>query len=335
MSDLAIAEHERAIERIRSLHPSLCIVENEQTQVVTDRLFAHVTDSDLADIEASLHEAPEDIRRQFLSESPSAFRSGAVTLASKYSKGDFLRRANLSTAVPPPDIHSMARPRIWMGDQYHANMIAEILTQDGIGLPEHGTYLDFGCSSGRIVRTLCAAFQKAQWHGCDPQETAIAWARDNLQKEICFKVSPLSPPTSYSDGQFDGAFAISIWSHYGESAAKRWLAEMARIIRRGGWLLITTCGLQTLIHSLENKRRNPALCISMAETAARNGFAFHDSFGKKGDWGIPNVDWGFAVILPTWLLREANACGFDLAGYHPGRLLKNQDVYLLYRRHRR
>lgn len=124
MSDLAIAEHERAIERIRSLHPSLCIVENEQTQVVTDRLFAHVTDSDLADIEASLHEAPEDIRRQFLSESPSAFRSGAVTLASKYSKGDFLRRANLSTALPPPDIIQDACSRTRMSICYTADIVA-------------------------------------------------------------------------------------------------------------------------------------------------------------------------------------------------------------------
>ena len=37
--------------------------------------------------------------------------------------------------------------------------------------------LDFGCSSGRVVRALQAAYPQAEWHGVDPNEPAIAWAQ--------------------------------------------------------------------------------------------------------------------------------------------------------------
>ena len=40
--------------------------------------------------------------------------------------------------------------------------------------------LDFGCSSGRVVRALAAAWPEAEWHGCDPNADAIAWAREHL-----------------------------------------------------------------------------------------------------------------------------------------------------------
>ena len=38
----------------------------------------------------------------------------------------------------------------------------------------HG--LDFGCSSGRVVRVLATAYPNVSWHGCDPNRPAIEWA---------------------------------------------------------------------------------------------------------------------------------------------------------------
>ena len=95
--------------------------------------------------------------------------------------------------------------------------------------------LDFGCSSGRVVRVLAAAFPELDWHGCDPIPDAIEWARANLPG-IAFERSPEYPPLPYADGQFDFAFAISIWSHFAEGAALDWLREMHRVLRPGGRL---------------------------------------------------------------------------------------------------
>ena len=59
--------------------------------------------------------------------------------------------------------------------------------------------LDFGCSSGRVVRVLAAAYPELDWHGCDPIPDAIEWARANLPG-IAFERSPEYPPLPYADG---------------------------------------------------------------------------------------------------------------------------------------
>ena len=39
---------------------------------------------------------------------------------------------------------------------------------------------NFGCSSGRVVRVLQAAFPQTRWYGCDPLESSINWAKRHL-----------------------------------------------------------------------------------------------------------------------------------------------------------
>ena len=107
--------------------------------------------------------------------------------------------------------------------------------------------LDFGCSSGRVVRVLAAAYPDVSWSGCDPIESSIVWARENLPG-IEFEVSPVEPPLPYEDASFDFVFAISIWSHFSAGAALRWWDEMHRMLRPGGHLVLTTHGYQTIAH---------------------------------------------------------------------------------------
>jgi methylase of polypeptide subunit release factors len=56
-------------------------------------------------------------------------------------------------------------------------MVASALASVGVGIESAAAGLDFGCSSGRLVLVLAAAYPRCGWHGCDPNGPAIEWAR--------------------------------------------------------------------------------------------------------------------------------------------------------------
>jgi SAM-dependent methyltransferase len=221
------------------------------------------------------------------------------------------------------------------GSYYFADLVLDALQASGGQLTEGAHALDFSCSSGRVVRTLAAARPDVQWHGCDPNRGAIAWAAENLPG-IAFFVSDTSPPLPFTDGFFELAFAISVWSHYSAAAALRWLEEMYRVIRPGGHLLLTTHGLHAC--TWFSRHRDAGFDGKfgrswITETAARleqNGHCFWEVFGKKGDWGVVDRDWGLAFFTPEWLLANVTPA-WSVRSYRIGRAHDNQDVYLLER----
>ena len=216
------------------------------------------------------------------------------------------------------------------GALYDADLVAEALGRAGADIGEARRGLDFGCSSGRLVRALDAAWPETEWHGCDPNADAIAWARDHLPG-IAFERSPLEPPLPYEDGAFDVVCAISIWSHYGEQAAQAWLAEMHRVISPGGRLVLTAHGMQSVAHYARTGQRAAAELDRVRAALYRTGFFFLDEFGPEGDWGVRHPQWGTSFFTPEWLLARA-VPDWAVEDYAVGRNADNQDVYVLRRR---
>ena len=159
------------------------------------------------------------------------------------------------------------------------------------------------CSSGRVVRPLAAAFPHIHWRGCDPNEAAIAWASRHLT-EIEFFVSPQLPPLPIARGELDLVYAISIWSHFAPDLGLRWFDEMHRVIKPGGLLAITTHGLQSVSYYAETGLRPSSQCRDILDSLYRSGFWYAPEFGKAGDFGIVNPDWGTAFLSPEWLLTK-------------------------------
>jgi SAM-dependent methyltransferase len=191
--------------------------------------------------------------------------------------------------------------------------------------------LDFGCSSGRVVRVLAAAFPEVEWHGCDPQPKPIAWARENVPR-IEFSVSPEQPPLQHDDGFFDAVFAISIWSHYGEHAARIWLDEMHRVVRPGGHVLLTFHGFTSIAYYVAHGGHTRRESVKLAADLYRDGFWFAQYWkDDQGDHGIRNPDWGMAFLTTEWLLNEV-VPRWSVVGYGAGRAEGNQDLIVLQRR---
>ncbi|PWU25610.1 MAG: class I SAM-dependent methyltransferase, partial [Candidatus Rokuibacteriota bacterium] len=69
----------------------------------------------------------------------------------------------------------------------------------------------------------------------------IAWCRENLQfAEV--SVNATSPPLAYGESTFDLVYAFSVFTHLTEEAQHAWIADCRRVLRPGGYLLISTLG---------------------------------------------------------------------------------------------
>ncbi len=115
--------------------------------------------------------------------------------------------------------------------------------------------LDFGCSSGRAVRVLAAALPGRRVARLRPHRGRHrVGAGEHRRRRV--PAQPRGPAAALRGRVASTAsFAISIWSHFSASAAESWLAEMQRIVKPGGALLLTTHGLQTVAHDHRTHRR--------------------------------------------------------------------------------
>jgi SAM-dependent methyltransferase len=99
--------------------------------------------------------------------------------------------------------------------------------------------LDFGCGCGRVTR---------YWRdfggtvaGSDLSGDAVTWCRANLPFAR-FERNDLEPPLAFEDGAFDLVYGLSVFTHLGVDTQRSWFAELERVLRPGGLLLLTTHG---------------------------------------------------------------------------------------------
>jgi SAM-dependent methyltransferase len=318
----ALAEPRPSARASRTLSPAPLM-----RAPVTDLLYERLEPGDVASIEERLAPAEAAL---WETAGPQDRKRLTLAFVAHYELQPALRHSGLSAAMPDAAVHSMAHGAPAAGGStYYADLVADSLAASGFDLEAGQTLLDFGCSSGRVVRVLAAAHPEVEWHGCDPIPDAIEWAQANLPG-IQFERSPEYPPLPYADGQFDAVFAISIWSHFAEQAALDWLAEMHRAIRPGGRLLLTTHGEQTIVHTANEGLRSTEQLDAVRQALARDGFWYAAEFGDVGDHGVANPDWGTAFLSAEWLLAKLTP-EWRVLLFRPGMVELNQDLYVLER----
>jgi SAM-dependent methyltransferase len=294
----------------------------------TERLYARLSSADVAAVEERLEPAHRD---KWLSAEGPARRQLTLLYGVWYRVPGVLERTGLRPDEPPEHVHAMARgPLAAGGSSYDADMIAEAVEGAGTPMDEVRRALDFGCSSGRALRALAAAWPAIEWHGVDPNADAVAWASEHVPG-ASFGQSPTDPPLGFDGHAFDLVYAISIWSHFGEDAARRWLDEMHRLLRPGGLLVMTVHGYRSVEHAAEIGSRPPRQLEQIRRALYRTGFWFAPEFGEDGDHGVKHRDWGTSFMTAEWLTRQV-APRWLVANWAVGRNSGNQDVVTLIRR---
>lgn len=315
------------LRRVRGHSPAPAPAGSESAEV-TDRLYARLGSLEIEEVERRLF---GDEAALLAGASPSERRRILLTLGAYYRVPNLLKKTGLTFATPPESVHAMSRGKLaGIGSLHYADLIMEAVRHAGVKWSGAGRALDFGCSSGRVVRVLAAAYPQMEWFGCDPNAEAIAWAQHHLPN-IAFDVNSLEPPLPYADGQFDMVFAISIWSHFGASAAIRWFYEMRRIIRKGGHLIFTTHGYRSIEYYARNGARPATQLNEIRQSLQRTGFWYCNEFGERGDWGVTHTEWGTAFMASDWWLTRL-CSEWAALWFRPGRVEGNQDLIVLERR---
>lgn len=197
------------------------------------------------------------------------------------------------------------------GGRRAAECIRDAATRQGKPLEEMHAVLDFGCGCGRVLRHL-AGVSGPRLCGCDYNRELIAWSRRHLPFGE-FTTNELAPPLPWPDWSFDLVWALSVFTHLPEELQRSWIAELRRVLRPGGLLLVTTQGTHyadQLTPAERTRFENGELVVRYREAPGTNlCSAFH----------------------PEAYVRESFAAGFELAEFLPAGATGNphQDLLVL------
>jgi SAM-dependent methyltransferase len=114
--------------------------------------------------------------------------------------------------------------------------LCQVLSRNGIRIERLGRILDFGCGCGRLIRHL-PTVTRARLFGVDYNSKLVEWCQANLRGR--FTPNNLLPPLGFKDAAFDLVYAFSVLTHLRQDTQLIWLAELRRVLRPGGHLLVT------------------------------------------------------------------------------------------------
>ncbi len=98
--------------------------------------------------------------------------------------------------------------------------------------------LEWGCSSGRVLRHMPDLVIGAACWGCDIDAWSINWAAAHLAPPLRLFRSTTTPSLPLETGAFDLVYAVSVFTHLSDHF-DAWLMELRRILRPGGVLVAT------------------------------------------------------------------------------------------------
>jgi SAM-dependent methyltransferase len=178
--------------------------------------------------------------------------------------------------LPPASLRAQIGPRhadaaffLHSGKQ-HADLVRDVLREQGAEIEDLGALLDWGCGCGRVLRQW-SGLPGARVFGCDINPKMVQWCAANLDfAEV--SVTELEPPLPYADSTFDLIYAFSVFTHLSEQLQQEWMSECLRVLRPGGYLLISTMGeyylgLQRLSESEQQAFANGELVVLYERSA--------------------------------------------------------------------
>jgi SAM-dependent methyltransferase len=126
------------------------------------------------------------------------------------------------------------------GGRLASTSMQAILNQQGVNIERLEAVLDFGSGAGRVMRQW-RSLKGPALHGTDYNPDLVAWCAANLPF-AAFRVNRLDAGVDYRDASFDLVYAFSVFTHLDSAGQLFWIAELARVLKPGGFLFVSTHG---------------------------------------------------------------------------------------------
>jgi len=140
----------------------------------------------------------------------------------------------------------------------------------------------------------------AQLTGTDVNAASIAWCRRHLP-EIAFAANRPEPPLPLPAATFDIVLCRSVFTHLSESMHRAWIAELRRVLKPGGLIMLTSHGdhFRQLCLSAEEQRRYD-----------EGQLVIHGSVNEGAKW--------FAAFHSPLFVRRNLLAGMEILRHLPG-----------------
>ena len=165
-----------------------------------------------------------------------------------------------------------------------ADAILNILRKNGRIIDDFERILDFGCGCGRIARHW-QNLEGLKLYGTDINLKLIEWSRQNLTFGQ-FGTNELELALEFADNYFDFIYAVAVFGHFREELQKHWINELRRVLKPGGFLLITVKGKNRMGELTEKEaaefRSGKFVVIEPENSGANYCLAYHpDSYFRN------------------------------------------------------
>jgi SAM-dependent methyltransferase len=144
--------------------------------------------------------------------------------------------------IPPPE----ARESYFAGDDmsYWTSGLGDRLVLEDLGrrldrpLTADSRLLDFGSSSGRVLRHFANAMPDMRAIGVDLGRRSVEWVRQHLAPAVTVVHGTTVPHLPFPDGYFDCIYAGSVFTHIADFE-EAWLLELSRVLAPRGFAVLT------------------------------------------------------------------------------------------------
>lgn len=177
--------------------------------------------------------------------------------------------------------------------------------------------LDWGCGAGRLLSHFGGVRGPQVW-GSDIDHDNLRHCQERLPFATC-RLFPLQPPTDIPDATFDLVIGVSVCTHLSEANQRRWLAELRRLSRPGGLVLLSVQGpAQMALYRVDPQRVRDVERLGFVTLGVNP--AINDIVGA--------ADYYLDVIQTQAHIRENWGRELEVLEFLPG-LAANQDLVVM------
>jgi len=196
--------------------------------------------------------------------------------------------------------------------------------------------LDFGCGCGRLTRFFEGAGPRWRARGSEVNPDHVTWCSASLPS-VETRLNGVTPPLPFDAMSLDLVYSVSVFSHLSNRAAKAWMKDLARVVRPGGVVVMTTHGdnvLETIERSEPHQtmfRLTPDGAREVAERLHSEGLVFLGYDEDVLEMAKAGSDYGNTFVTPEHVAQEWLDGDFELCAHLPAGLRGWQDFVVLRR----